>query len=70
MATYAGRGGETTLSTEACDRTYLRGIGPTTVPGTSIYGRTADEAYDKYKAYGASEADLAKFARDIRKQFD
>ena len=69
MATYAGYGDEHALSTEAQDRTYLRGIGQTQVPGTNIFGRTADEAYDKYKASGASEADLAKFAREIRKNF-
>ena len=69
MSTYAGYGNEHTLSTEAQDRTYLRGIKQTTVPGTSICGRTADEAYDKYKAYGATEAQLAEFARNVRKQF-
>ncbi len=69
MVTYAGYGNEPTLSTKAQDRTFLREIGQTTVPGTTITGRTADEAYNKYKAYGASEADLAKFAREIRAKF-
>ena len=69
MATYAGRGNETTLTTDAQNRTYLRGIGQTKVPGTDIIGRTADEAYDKYKAHGASEQQLADFARSVRDNF-
>ena len=69
MAIHIGYGGEATLSEEARDRTYLRGVKQTTVPGTNITGRTADEAYDMYKAQGATKEQLAEFARQVRAQF-
>lgn len=69
MSIFFGYGNQATLSEEQQDRSYLHGIGQTQVPGTGIFGRTADEAYDKYKASGATKAQLAEFARNIRSQF-
>lgn len=63
---FGGYGGQSTLSEESADRSHLAGIGQTTVPGTSITGRTADEAYDKYKASGATKEQLAAFAKSCR----
>ncbi len=69
MAIYKGYGDQVTLSEEARDRTYLHGIGQTTVPGTNIIGSTADEAYNKFKASGATAEQLAEFAKSVRSKF-
>lgn len=64
--TFSGYGGQPTLSEDAANRSYLAGIGQTTVPGTNITGRTAEEAYDRYRDSGATREQLAEFARNLR----
>ncbi len=62
---HLGYGGQATSNETARDKSYLKGIGQTTDSVTGIIGSTADEAYDKYEATGATPEQLAAFARRI-----
>lgn len=65
MVWFTGYGGQPTLSETARDKSYLKGIGQTTDRVTGITGSTAEEAYDKYAATGATKEQLEAFARRI-----
>lgn len=66
---FPGYGGKTTLGTEARDKSYLAGIGQSKDDVTGIEGATAQQAYDRYAASGASEAQLKAFTERMAEKY-
>lgn len=65
MSWFSGYGGRPTLSEESRDKSFLEGIGLTHDSTTGITGATAQDAYDRYAATGATSSELEAFARRI-----